>query len=670
MAGEKRESGRRSPRKSGEPGRVLHETRLRDDPVRETGSGTESPLAVFFQDHVLSLVLFLGAFFFIVTITNPALYISDEWITANQVHQLDLGHQVTFSEGKYGVTENGSVSGYFTARQNVLMYSLALPLAALPFVKVFSLLGDNFRMFIILAWSLCLVGIALLLDARYPKYSKIFGIRILYPAVLLALFLFMANILLYKQFPFSAPDAPFEVAALVLANHIFFALTVVIIFEIFQAIQQDIWLSLFGTIACTACSSYLFWAGNGKDHMLTATVFACIIYFFVLFFTRERPRDAWLAFIFCGLLIWVRPEVGFFVTLITGALYGIPVVLRFYRKELPPMRLAVLLLPMVGAFIGGIPFFINNLITTRNLLIPAFDLPRPLVVSILDNGSSFSGPLPMQEVTNNMDMINQTGAMGATETLVRVYEIISFALLRGFSFENIVQGFSGVMLFPENGHIGVAIMCPLVVVAFAAFILWYNKVLDVPEKRRNLYLILLLLGFAAIFSYLPKLGAMNISHGILPDMRYLSPAYIPFGILSVLILSRTPVLKKSRKMVSDVLVAGLVLTPVLFLLMIVVHPFGAVNEGYTLFFKVTVVLELILAIALMVLARFAMPESPFLIRCLPWSLILLVITVFTFQLVLVFIFGVIVKTNGYPLWIPLIRESFRTFFNVTVLPPV
>ena len=125
-------------------------------------------------------------------------------------------------------------------------------------------------------------------------------------------------------------------------------------------------------------------------------------------------------------------------------------------------------LPMAGAFIGGIPFFLNNLLTTHNLLIPAFDLPRPLVVSTIENGSTFRGPLQIQEVTNNMDMINQTGALGATETLVRVYDIISFAILRGFSFENIVQGFSGVMLFPRNGNIGFAIMCPLVVLALAA----------------------------------------------------------------------------------------------------------------------------------------------------------------------------------------------------------
>ena len=165
MAGEQREYGRKNSRTSGEAGRPLLENRRHNYPGTETTPGNESPPAAWFRSHALTLIIFLAAFFAIVTITSPGLYITDEWITANQIHQLDLGHQVIFSEGKYGVTANGSVSGYFTARQNVLMYSLALPLAALPFVKVFGLMGDNFRMLIILAWSLCLVVIALLLDA-------------------------------------------------------------------------------------------------------------------------------------------------------------------------------------------------------------------------------------------------------------------------------------------------------------------------------------------------------------------------------------------------------------------------------------------------------------------------------------------------------------------------
>ena len=82
-----------------------------------------------------------------------------------------------------------------------------------------------------------------------------------------------------------------------------------------------------------------------------------------------------------------------------------------------------------------------------------------------------------------MDMVNQTSGLGAGDTVIRVYEIISHAIFRSFSFDNLVQGFSGVMFFPENGNIGFAIMCPLVVIALVAFILWYKKIFDVPKKR-------------------------------------------------------------------------------------------------------------------------------------------------------------------------------------------
>ena len=80
----------------------------------------------FLERYALTIIIFLISLFFIITITNPALCLNDEWITANQLHQLDIGHQATYNEGKYGITEEGIVSAYFTSRQNVLMYSLSL----------------------------------------------------------------------------------------------------------------------------------------------------------------------------------------------------------------------------------------------------------------------------------------------------------------------------------------------------------------------------------------------------------------------------------------------------------------------------------------------------------------------------------------------------------------
>jgi len=620
----------------------------------------------FLQRYALTIIIFLISLFFIITITNPALYMNDEWITANQLHQLNIGHQATYNEGKYGITEEGIVSAYFTSRQNVLMYSLALPISALPAVKLFGLFGDNFRLIVILSWSLCLVLIALLIEAYYPAYSKIRGRRILFPVLFLALFLFMFNILMYRQFIFSAPDAPFEVAALVLTSHIFFALTVAVVFETCKLIFKDLWMSLLGTCATIACSSYIFWAGTAKDHMLTAAVFAFVIYFFVLYLTYGRWRDATFSFICSGLLIWVRPEVGFFVTIFTGLFFCVPLIWQVIKKEIPVSQSIKSCIPISGVFIGGIPFFINNLLTSHNLLIPAFDLPRPMT----DAGTLSKVPLPLSEVLTQEAVSNPTEGLNLFATLSRAGDMITHAMFKGFSVENIVSGFSGILMFPKNGNIGFLILCPIILLALVAFILWNKKILTGINNQREIFLFLILMIIAAVFSYLPKLYAMNLSEGVVPDMRYLSPAYLPCGILSIWVLSKTPFLKKPKDLVTFGLVGAIIIVPLLILTMIVVHPFGSVNEGYFKFFEYIILCGILLCVGLMFICRFYRKENRFVPQAIPYSLVLLLITVFTFQLVLVFIFGVIIKFNGYPLWIPFVENGFGTIFHVSIRPPV
>ena len=641
---------------------------------QQNGSVTSSPNtphasffdpAVFFQRYALTIIIFLISLFFIITITNPALYMNDEWITANQLHQLNIGHQVTINEGKYGITDKGIVSSYFTSRQNVLMYSLALPLSALPIVKMLGLFENNFRLLVIMSWSLCLILIALLIEAYYPAYSKIRGIRLLFPVLLLALFLFMFNILMYRQFIFSTADAPFEVAALILTSHIFFALTVAVVFETCKLIFKDLWMSLFGVCATIACSSYIFWAGTAKDHMLTAAVFAFVIYFFVLYLTYGRGRDATISFICSGLMIWVRPEVGFFVTMFTGLFFCVPLIWQAIKKDISVRQSLKSCIPMAGVFIGGIPFFINNLLTTHNWLIPAFDLPRPMTEVVTVSKVS----LPLQQVLAQESVSAPTEGMSLFATLSRAGDMITHAMFRGFSFDNIIQGFSGILMFPKNGNIGFLIMCPIILLALVAFILWNKKIWAGIKSQREIFLFLILMILAAVFSYLPKLYMMNISPGVVPDMRYLSPAYLPCGILSIMVLSNTPLLKIPKDMVISGIKRAIIIVPLLFLLMIVVHPFGSVNAGYFKFFVFIILCVLILCLGLMFIYRFYKKGNRFLYQALPYSLVLLLITVFTFQLVLVFIFGVIIKFNGYPLWIPLVENGFNTIFHVSTMPP-
>ena len=637
-----------------------------DEKGLRAGTGPESGAMLFFRHHGLSLIIFLFSLFFIITISNPAIFLNDEWITANQLHQLDTGHQVTFSEGKYGVTENGTVSAYFTSRQNVLMYSLALPVAALPFVKIFGLFGDNFRLLVIMGWSLCLVFIALIIDAGFPEYSRIRGIRILSPVMGLALVLFMGNVLLYKQFPFSAPDAPFEVAALVLTNHLLFALMVTVVFETLRLILNEISMALFGTFACIASSSYIFWATAVKDHMLTTTVLALIIFFYVLYLSYGRTRDATLAFFCSGLLIWVRPEIGFFVTLFSGLFFCIPLLRKFFKKETGQEGFIRSLIPMAGVFFGGIPFFINNLLVNHNLLIPVIDLPR----SLEQSGSVVTVPLSREQVMATAAAINQTYGLDFPATISRLWEMVSHSMLSGFTFDNLGSGFIGLMAFPKNDNIGFFIMCPLFFIAIVAFILWNQKILGKTNDKNTVLLFLVVMVFTVFFSYIMRFSSMNTSHGIIPDMRYLSPAYVPAGLLSILILSRTPFLRKPGELLKTGILGTVVFFPVSMLVMILIHPFGSSDAGYFAFYKFIILGELLLCSGLMILVWFYRINDGLLFRAFPYLLVLTLITVLSFQFMLTSFYAMIEKMNGYPFWLPLVREGFNLFFVVHYLPPV
>jgi hypothetical protein len=633
---------------------------------KSTKTVPESGFMLFFRDHSLSLIIFLFSFFFIIAISNPALYVNDEWISANQLHQLDIGHQVTFNEGKYGVTQNGTVSAYFTSRQNILMYSLFFPLLALPVVKLFGLFGDNFRLFVILIWSLSLILIALLIDMFHPEFSRIRKIRIFFPVVFLAILLFMGNVLLYKQFPFSAPDAPFEVAALVLTNHLLFSLMITVVFETFQLILKDKYLSLFGTFACISCSSYIFWAAAAKDHVLTTVVLAFLIFFFVRYLTYGGTLDVTLSFVCSGLLIWVRPEVGFFVTIFSGLFFSISFFPKFFRNEINLPQFFRSLTPLAGVIFGGIPFFINNILITHNLLIPVFDLPRATGVT----GSVVAAPLSHPQVIISPVDINQTADLNFFATVSRLGDMVSHAMLSGFTEGNLWQGFIGMMTFPENDSIGYFIICPIFFIAIITFLLWNKKILGKTNDKNYFLFFFVIILIAVFFSYITRFSSMNTSHGVLPDMRYLSPSYIPAGLFSILVLSKTPFLSKSAELLKNSITGMIIIVPLLILLMIVFHPFGNTNAGYFLFFEFLILCEIVLCSIFIVASHYCRNNYRFVLQVIPVLLILMIFTVLSFQIMLNSIYAMVEKFNGYPFWIPLIREGFSRLFTVNYLPPV
>jgi len=200
---------------------------------------TDTRITRLLRENAVSVIIFLVLLCFITTFSNPGIFLNDEWITANQLYQLNAGQQVVFNEGPYGIYDTGEVTEYFIHRGNVLQYTLILPLLALPVLKFFSLFGDNFRFPIVILCSVIPLCIALLVGTCYPHYGKIRGIRWIWPAIALSFLLLLANMVWYYPFAFTAPDAPKEVAALVFTNHILFALTGVILYHAARVIHSS-----------------------------------------------------------------------------------------------------------------------------------------------------------------------------------------------------------------------------------------------------------------------------------------------------------------------------------------------------------------------------------------------------------------------------------------------
>jgi len=624
--------------------------------------GLKNPIiSAFLARYSLTLIIFLISLFFIITFSNPALFLNDEWISANQLHQLDIGHQVVVNEAKYGVTENGTISLYFVEGQkNLLLYSLALPVAALPITKLFGLFGDNFRLIVILLWSLIPILLCLIIEAGYPRYRQIHGIRLSVIGLLLGLFMFLCNTLLYKQFQYSAIDAPYEVAAIVLTNHLLFAVTAVIIFETSRIIFKERWMALFCTFACVSCSSFIFWAGTAKDHMAVAAVFAVVIFLFIRYLYESSWLDATLAFTGTGILLWFRPDIGIVVFCCVALFFC---VLQFRNLIRTPAGVTTTLRslsPLLGILLGSIPFFINNQMITRNWLVPLW-LARP-VATRAENASGIT------EAIQSVAPASGTGASGlASSVFAGISTLLSHLMeLPPDSLHHL----TGILLFPENKGIGFFILCPIIVIAIFSAIVWFRTPFKDDEKRSLVLLFLILMSVAVFWNYIPSMMIMNTDTGITPDMRYLSPAYISLGLLSIMILRETPLIKKPRDSLKNCLLGSIILVPAFFFILVIVHPLGSQFAAYAWFFRFVILFEVLLCCALIVLSRASREAARSLVKFLPYVLVAIIVTVFTFQFMLTFIFGVMVKFNGYPFWIPLIREGYGLFIKVIFLQPV
>lgn len=404
-------------------------------------------------------VLFAIIFLFVLSITNAGIYINDEWMTAETLHQLAEGHQISTNEGKYGYYANGTAGSYMQFRDNILMYSATLPIISLPAFLLFNLFGDNFRLLILF---LSLLPIVIII-----KYFKSHFITIT------SLIYLLLNLLLYTELPFGSQFIPSEVVAIVYTNILLFSIFTTIWYKNCEIIFKD--KALLSWIIIMSCSSILVWVGTLKDHVLIATLIAIMIYYLLsIAQTKNDIKFLALCGVINGIIIWIRPEIGIFIFIALFIYFMITI-----RSYFIPMYY------MLFTLLGTVPAFLNNFIVTQNPLKFPFIAANP---------------------EYNITTITSTYA--DTPSLISSLNIF---------------------ISPYSGAISLLVIFSLFI--FAIFLY---------KKKYEIDLVLPIIGISSIFGYviIARWG-LNFDFGLLPDIRYLTPAQAPLTAFALLVIYKT-----------------------------------------------------------------------------------------------------------------------------------
>lgn len=601
-------------------------------------------ISELFQKYSLHILIFLTALFFIITIANPATFFNDEWITLNQLRQLDQGHQIMYNEGTYGVFKNGTTTEYFDYRGQFLGYSLMLPLLSWPILKLFGVFGDQFRLFVLFFWALIPVLCILFIEFRYPKIARYRGLPWIKIIPVSMMGLFFLNLLMYYPYPFTSSIAPREAAAVVFTNEILFALMCALIFATFFQMFEKRAISIIATLVTVGSSSFIFWASNCKDHMLVGACFALCLYLMTRYVIRKELWCGIASFLSIGFLAWARPEVAAVVFILSVIFF---IGFSFYEwKEKRDKKIFTRLLLPFFTLIGAIPFFINNRLITGNPLIPA-----NLYYLTLGDEVAMSGVV--SGVTGNTSL----SVVGYTTPLIhKIFRLFSV------DWNNLGPDLYGILYAPENGGAGVLVVSPIIALVFI-FLIWvmFSRKFSV-EGRTTCILIYYLFMIGAIFlAYIGSWGPMPISRGITPDMRYLSPVYLPIGILGMYLFNKIyPVqwsLKKTNGFIAGVFFSILGIILILFISM----PPGASIYDIMEYFNALPLIFLVLIVFLLVFSSLINPVKK--VICLVPAF--LVISPLAWQIVLTFFFAA-AKFNGYPFWIPIAELFYNNFVTVSM----
>jgi hypothetical protein len=543
---------------------------------------------------------FIFITFLLLSITGAGIFLDDEWASAQQLRQLGEGHQITINDGGYGYYSNGTSGNYFIYRSNRLMYSLALPISALPIYEIAKLSGEHFRMFFLFIWTL--FGLLILL---FLRFTSRLSFRYFTIGICSLIILTSINIFLYKDFPINGEFAPLEVLVIVFTNIILCGLFASILHKIIDDLFDNDRLKIFTFIATMSCTSILFWAGTCKDHILSAFIGLLILYYLIHYEKNKSMSSLSIALFLTGLLTWVRIEYG------VGMLLGIGLYLLIYHYKNILSNIIIL----SGSFlVGTLPLWINNYITTGSPFIHPFSL-------------SFSG----------------------VSAGVSYEESQTISLMLNDLKSNIFLALFKILFSPGNGATGILIIIPLLIIGLVAYLL--KRV-----KLSNMDIMLLIISFASVIYYIViGYATMSADPGIVPDMRYFVAFYTPITLFIISLLSKIiPDLKFKKMILYYILSTGLMV------ILLTSYCTTISDGGYRDLNKiVNTLVTIFMGIGIIAVINDIRLKKSYLTYILP----ILISIPMAWQLTMIFIYHT-AKVQSYPMFIPITEFIYNYLFSL------
>ncbi|KUK67824.1 MAG: hypothetical protein XD88_2139 [Methanocalculus sp. 52_23] len=204
---------------------------------------------------------------------------------------------------------------------------------------------------------------------------------------------------------------------------------------------------------------------------------------------------------------------------------------------------------------------------------------------------------------------------------------------------------------------------PLIIIALVVLpILLWRRPGRFTTADRQIILFLVVVGIAVWVAYLRSMHGLNTSNGIVPDIRYLTPFYLPAGILAILAIHKLAGDISAKTIAMYGMLSVLLTTPLLILFIMIFQPYGGAYLGYTIFFSRLTYIILGAVLVTLILQALGIVK-------IKWTFVTIAVLVtipLGWQIMMLFLYS-IAKFNGYELWIPLVETFYANVIGISYL---